>query len=215
MLCTSSPGGWCIYKGCQSKSWCTCPPAPACVRKSVSGNSSSAGATLLSQHAATRKDHREEQTKGWFWQGYSAEVWLLEKSQYLHGAQCSSQPTSGWRLLPARHRRLRREAWGQQRARLLGQPSWWLSACVHEEDLWHLCWDTDTLHHDEEHSVHAQPSSVLFFAYLTLPFSSQLCPSISIHSCTSPAFFYPEHHLFLSIYVLLCCAIHLKVLKEN
>lgn len=185
--------------------------ASACTNKSTSGNSSSAGATCVSQHATSRKDCRGEQTEGWSWQGYGAVVGSLLGEV--------PAPSQGLALLPARvwlKASFPPDAggWGEKHEANKAHDCWSIQpgVWVLAEESLHLHWDAGPA--APWRGVLSACTNLLR-SLLLLPnpsFSPQPCPSMSLHSYTSssPALFYPVHQFFISIYLLLCCATHLK-----
>lgn len=172
------------------QTWCTQPPAPVCTDKSASEYSSSAGATLLSQHA-TREDCTREQTK------------LI-----LAGIGCKVG-IAAWRRLsnPQEERNEDSDSqvpWHTQRGDSV-------HVCM-QRTRCTCAGMLDALHHDEC-PVQPQISSVIF-SCLTLLFSSQTCTSMSPQPClffSSPALFYPIQDFFVSI----CFLFYATDLKES
>ena len=176
-------------------------------------NSSSAGATFLSQHATSREDCREEQPKSWFGQVYGAEVGLLLEKLLAHPWGPALLPARIWlkaSSLPGmgdwQERHKAREGHVPRHI----QPG----GSVHAEDSLHLCW----------HAGLTAPRwgvlcacTNLLCSLFHLPNPSLLLPTLYIHVTpqlrlffTSSALFYPVHHFLISIFWSLCCAIHLK-----
>lgn len=179
--------GWLVNRQQLPKqSWCTPPPAPVCTDSEYS---SSAGVSLLPQHAI-REDCTREQTK------------LI-----LAGIRCKGGTAAGSRLSNPQEER--KDSAGQAPWRT--QPGGLVHVCMPRTRC--TCAGTlDPLHHDEEGSVHPQISSILSSCQ-TLLFPWQTCTSMCPQShlfFSSPALFYPVQHFFVSIYLLLCCASDLK-----
>lgn len=168
--------------------------------------------------AASSKDCREEQTEGWIWQGYfRVQRWdcCLEMPRHLRGAQPSSQTTSGWRPPPCQAREAEERGKRPAKGTSLGasSPGAWCTCPCRGPAAPALGRWTHCPMARSALRVHGPPPprsllrlpnpSVLTALYIRVTPQRHLFFS-------SPALFYPVHHFFPSIYLLLCRAVHLR-----